>query len=200
MDLFNTNPLQNLLPYDGSVIYFGKILNHNIANQYLHQLLEEIPWQQDEFILFGKRMLTARKVAWIADKDYAYTYSNATKIAIPWNDTILQLKNLMEEKTKASYNSCLLNLYEDGSQGVSWHSDDEKALGETPNIASLSLGATRKFQFKHKKTKQKAEIVLEHGSLLVMKDATQANWQHAIPKTKTVSKPRISLTFRTIYE
>ncbi|MDQ6667858.1 MAG: alpha-ketoglutarate-dependent dioxygenase AlkB, partial [Thermoproteota archaeon] len=96
------------------------------------------------------------------------------------------------------FNSCLLNLYHNGDEGIAWHSDDEKPLGENSIIASLSFGAERKFSFKHKQTKQTISVVLEHGSLLIMKDATQTNWVHSLPKSKKITRPRINLTFRTI--
>ncbi len=200
MDLFNNDPLQNILPFDGEVIYHGVIFNKNKADQFLSSLIKEIPWQQDEFVIFGKRMLTPRKVAWIANKDFAYTYSNATKIALPWTVGLHIIKQEVEQITGCSFNSCLLNLYENGEQGVSWHSDDEAALGEQPIIASVSFGALRKFSFKHKNNKQKIDINLEHGSLIMMQGNTQRHWQHAILKSKKILKPRISLTFRTIYD
>ncbi|RKE91984.1 alkylated DNA repair dioxygenase AlkB [Ichthyenterobacterium magnum] len=150
--------------------------------------------------MFGKRIITKRKVAWYGEKPFEYSYSNTTKLALPWTKTLLILKQLTEEKTEHTYNSCLLNLYHEGSEGMAWHSDDEKDLKKNGAIASLSFGAERKFAFKHKSTKEKTSLTLEHGSLLVMKGETQTYWLHRLPPTKLTTKPRINLTFRTIIE
>jgi alkylated DNA repair dioxygenase AlkB len=199
MDLFNPNN-RNILPYDGEVEYWGKLLDADQAYFYLHNLLEEIEWKNDEAILFGKRIVTKRKVAWYGDKPYAYTYSNTTKEALPWTANLLNLKALVEERSKLTFNSCLLNLYHTGEEGMAWHSDDEKMLEKHGGIASLSFGATRKFAFKHKRTAEKTSIVLEPGSLLLMKGDTQTHWLHRLPPTKMVKTPRVNLTFRTILE
>nr|AWJ66335.1 DNA repair system specific for alkylated DNA [uncultured bacterium] len=197
MDLFNTEPgTANLLPYDGKVHYYGKILNHQKTQHYLDRLLETIPWQNDEAFIFGKHFVTKRKVAWYGDDNYSYTYSNATKQALAWTPELLELKSLAEKITKTTYNSCLLNLYHDGDEGMAYHSDDEKALGKNTTIASMSFGAERKFLFKHKTTKDKIEVFLEAGSLLVMKENTQQHWMHRLPPTKKVKRPRVNLTFR----
>ncbi|MFT5165131.1 MAG: alkylated DNA repair dioxygenase AlkB [Saprospiraceae bacterium] len=196
MDLFNTDPISNLLPYDGTVNYYGKVFDHQKAQRYLNYLLEEIPWKNDEAFIFGKHIITKRKVAWYGDENFSYTYSNATKHALAWTPELLALKKRSEELSGTTYNSCLLNLYHDGDEGMGYHSDDEKALGKVTTIASLSFGADRRFLFKHKTTKQKVELLLESGSLLVMKDATQAHWLHRLPPTKLVKRPRVNLTFR----
>ncbi|MBN8622785.1 MAG: alpha-ketoglutarate-dependent dioxygenase AlkB [Flavobacteriales bacterium] len=188
----------NLLPKDGTVNYYGKILDQKQSDRFYQTLLETIEWKNDEAVIFGKKILTKRKVAWYGDENFEYTYSNSTKKAIPWTKELLQLKKMAEEKTGEKFNSCLLNLYHDGSEGMAYHSDGEKDLKKDGAIASLSLGAERKFSFKHKETKEKVELILEHGSLLVMKDETQSFWLHRLPPTKKVFTPRINLTFRTI--
>lgn len=198
MDLFNTETVINILPYDGVVNYHGRVLNQEQAQHYLNKLLNTIEWKNDEAIIFGKHIITKRKAAWYGNSDYAYTYSKTTKQALPWTNELLELKTIVEEITQTQFNSCLLNLYHSGEEGVSWHSDDEKALGKNTTIASLSFGAERKFSFKHKHTKQSVSIALESGSLLVMKDSTQTNWLHCLPKTKKNFRPRVNLTFRTI--
>jgi len=198
MDLFNQEGLSNLLPYDGTVIYFGKVVNQTAALAYFDVLFNKIEWKNDEAVIFGKHMITKRKVAWYGDKNYDYTYSNITKEALPWTNELLELKQLAEKITETTYNSCLLNLYHDGDESMAWHSDDEKTLGKHCSIASFSFGATRKFSFKHKTTLQNVSIILENGSLLEMKNTTQENWWHRLPKTKLINKPRINLTFRTI--
>ena len=200
MDLFNTSLTEpkNLLHKDGIVNYYGKILSTGEATDYYQALLETIEWRNDEAIIFGKLIITKRKVAWYAEQQFEYTYSNRTKLALPWTSELLALKEIVEKKTNESYNSCLLNLYHDGSEGMAWHSDGEKDLKKNGAIASLSFGAERKFAFKHKETKQKVDLILEHGSLLVMKGETQTNWLHRLPPTKIKHKPRVNLTFRTI--
>lgn len=188
----------NLLPKDGTVNYYGKILDQKQSDRFYQTLLETIEWKNDEAVIFGKKILAKRKVAWYGDENFEYTYSNSTKKAIPWTKELLQLKKWAEEKTEEKFNSCLLNLYHDGSEGMAYHSDGEKDLKKDGAIASLSLGAERKFSFKHKETKEKVELILEHGSLLIMKDETQSFWLHRLPPTKKVFTPRINLTFRTI--
>jgi len=200
MDLFNATRIeeQNLLPKDGVVNYYGPIIPGKDADAYLGQLLATINWRNDEAILFGKHMVTKRKVAWYGDVEYEYTYSNTTKRALPWTKELLELKNTIEHRTGEKFNSCLLNLYHSGDEGMAWHSDGEKDLKRNGAIASLSFGAERKFSFKHKSTKETVSVVLQHGSLLVMKEATQSNWLHRLPPTKLVTRPRVNLTFRTI--
>ena len=199
MNLFQTSPSpQNILPVDGNVIYYGKIFTIPEANQLMEALAENIEWKQDEALMFGKHILTKRKVAWYADEAFEYTYSKITKRALPWNETLFGIKNRVENHLDQSFNSCLLNLYHNGNEGMAWHSDGEKDLKKNGAIASLSFGAERKFAFKHKASKETVGIVLEHGSLLVMKGDTQTHWLHRLPPTKKVSEPRVNLTFRTI--
>ncbi|HEY3526948.1 MAG TPA: alpha-ketoglutarate-dependent dioxygenase AlkB [Nitrososphaeraceae archaeon] len=198
MTIFDKNGVSIILDNDGLVNYYGKILAYQEANQYLDLLMQNILWKNDEVILFGKHIVTKRKTAWYGDSDYLYTYSNITKQALPWTKELSDLKQMVEEFAGVKFNSCLLNLYHNGNEGMGWHSDDEKSLGKDNTIASLSFGAERKFLLKHKQTKQIISLVLEHGSLLIMKDATQRNWLHSLPKSKDIVQPRINLTFRTI--
>lgn len=198
MDLFNSLPESSLLPCDGDVRYYGSILDSKSANHYFDQLLKTILWEHDQTVIFGKLIVTKRKVAWYGDEPFNYTYSKTTKSALPWTKELLELKQIIENKSGETFNSCLLNLYHSGEEGMSWHSDDEKDLKKNGAIASLSLGATRKFAFKHKVSKQTVSVVLENGSLLIMKGSTQSNWLHRLPPTKKISTPRINLTFRTI--
>lgn len=200
MDLFSTTTPEdtNLLPKDGTVIYYGPVISIAEANRYLNTLLETIEWKNDEAIIFGKRIITKRKVAWYGDTTFSYTYSKTTKEALVWTAELLQLKKIIEDKTGETYNSCLLNLYHSGDEGMGWHSDGEKELKKNGAIASVSLGAERKFAFKHKETKEVVSQVLAHGSILVMKDQTQSHWLHRLPPTTRVSTARVNLTFRTI--
>lgn len=200
MDLFdqNFNRCKNRLPYDGTVLYLGTLFTREKADFYLSSLLQNIHWRNDEAVIYGKKIITKRKVAWYGDKPFAYTYSNTTKYALPWTIELLELKKFLEGETGETFNSCLLNLYHNGSEGMAWHSDDEADLKKHGAIGSISFGAERKFAFKHKTSKQKVELWLAHGSVLVMKDETQDHWLHRLPPTKKVHAPRVNLTFRTI--
>jgi len=200
MDLFNQeiDINKNLLPYGGTVNYYGKLFSNREADQYYQLLMDTIEWKNDEAFILGKHIITKRKVAWYGDESYAYTYSNASKFALPWTKELLELKKIAEEKTGTNFNSCLLNLYHNGDEGMAYHSDDEKALAKDSAIASLSFGAERRFLLKHKQTKETITTFLEHGSLLIMKGATQTNWLHRLPPTKKVNTPRVNLTFRTM--
>ncbi|WP_343632555.1 alpha-ketoglutarate-dependent dioxygenase AlkB [Fluviicola sp.] len=201
MDLFSaSNETTNLLPHDGIVNYYGIVFPKTEADRFLSYLLNQIAWKNDEAIIFGKLIVTKRKVAWYADKPFEYTYSKTTKTALPWTKELLELKSIVEERTGETYNSCLLNLYHDGSEGMAWHSDAEIDLKKNGAIGSLSFGSERKFAFKHKKTAETVSVLLEHGSLLVMKGETQTHWLHRLPPTKLSKKPRVNLTFRTIVE
>jgi alkylated DNA repair dioxygenase AlkB len=186
----------NLLHKDGIAHYYGKILPYREANRYFDLLLQNIQWKNDEANILDKHIITKRKVAWYGNSDYSYAYSNTTKQALAWTRELSVLKRLVEEITGESFNSCLLNLYHNGNEGLGWHSDDEKSIGKYTPIASLSFGAERKFSFKHKQTKQTVSLVLGHGSLLVMKGATQTNWLHSLPKSNRITQARINLTFR----
>ncbi|WP_205569607.1 alpha-ketoglutarate-dependent dioxygenase AlkB family protein [Arachidicoccus soli] len=200
LELFDNaiNPDINLLPKDGIVNYYGKIFSTTEADNYKNIFLYHIEWKNDTAVIFGKLITTKRKVAWYGDQKFEYRYSNVARQALPWTDELLQLKNIIEEKTGETYNSCLMNLYHNGEEGVGWHSDGEPDLKEDGAIASLSFGAERKFVFKHKLSKEMVPILLEHGSLLVMKSATQRYWLHRLPPVKTIKDARVNLTFRTI--
>jgi alkylated DNA repair dioxygenase AlkB len=196
--LFSIDSSENILPKDGQVNYFGAIVSLEIADAMFLKLREEIEWKNDELVLYGKRIVTKRKVAWYGNLPFEYSYSNTKKQALPWNETLVELKNLVESSTGFTYNSCLLNLYHSGEEGMAWHSDDEKELLENGAIASVSFGAERVFEFKHKQDSTKVKVLLEHGSVLLMNFPTQKHWLHQLPKTKKCLTPRINLTFRTI--
>ena len=200
MNLFENDIEKNWLPKDGIVNYFAKIFNQNEADYFTEKLLTNIEWRNDEAIIFGKKIITKRKVAWYGEKQFEYTYSKITKQALIWTTELLELKKKVEEKTGESFNSCLLNLYHNGNEGMAWHSDNEKNLKSNGSIASLSFGEGRKFSFKHKKSKEKVSVFLEHGSLLVMKGETQRHWLHMLPTSKKILGPRVNLTFRTIID
>jgi alkylated DNA repair dioxygenase AlkB len=200
MDLFANieDGPANILPMDGCVHYFGQVLSIDQSNTFLKTLVDEIEWRHDEAVIFGRKIITKRKVAWYADRPFSYSYSNTTKTALPWILALRDLKAIVEDTCSETFNSCLLNLYHDGDEGMAWHSDAERELEKFGAIASVSLGAERKFSFKHKATKRTISQSLEHGSLLVMKGQTQHHWLHSLPKTKKVKDMRLNLTFRTI--
>jgi alkylated DNA repair dioxygenase AlkB len=196
MDLFNSST--NLLPQNGIVNYFGHIMSKDQADDFYQKLLGNIEWKNDQSMMFGKLIETKRKVGWYGQYPFEYTYSKITKKALPWTIELEKLKAICEKQTGQTYNSCLLNLYHNGSEGMGWHSDGEKDLKKDGSIASMSFGAVRKFTFKHRETAEKVEVVLEHGSLLEMAGTCQTHWLHRLPPTKKVTQPRINLTFRTI--
>ena len=200
MELFSReiDESKNWLPQDGIVNYYGKLVTDEDADFYFKQLFDSIEWKNDEAVIFGKHYITKRKVAWYADQPFEYKYSNITKKALPWTPELLKLKRLTEDRTGEQFNSCLLNLYHSGEEGMAWHSDGEKDLKKDGAIASISFGAERKFAFKHKETKEVLSLFLENGSLLLMKDTTQSHWLHRLPPTKKIKTPRVNLTFRTI--
>jgi alkylated DNA repair dioxygenase AlkB len=200
MDLFSTpiDPTVNLLPHDGEVNYYGKIFTAEEANRYLKLLLETIEWKNDQALIYGKLIVTKRMVAWYGDHPFEYTYSNTTKRALPWTPELQQLKARIEEFSGEHFNSCLLNLYHSGMEGMAWHSDGEKDLQKNGAIGSVSFGAERNFAFKHKQTDERVSLILENGSLLVMKGTTQSHWLHRLPPTTKVVHSRVNLTFRTI--
>lgn len=198
MELFKTDHTENLLPYGGIVNYYGPVMDIAQANHYRDVLLNTIQWKNDEAVIFGRHIITKRKVAWYGNEGYSYTYSNTTKQALGWTTELLELKTLVEQLTGENYNSCLLNLYHNGDEGMTWHSDDEKSLGKDTTIASLSFGAERKFALKHRDSKHPVGLILQHGSLLVMRGTTQTHWLHSLPKSKRITTPRINLTFRTM--
>jgi alkylated DNA repair dioxygenase AlkB len=199
MDLFtqkNDNTL-NILPFDGTVNYYGQIFNHQ-SPSYYQKLMDNIQWQPDEIIMFGKLIVTKRKVAWYAEKELDYTYAKKTKKAVLFTPELLEIKTIVERISNETFNSCLLNLYHDGEEGMGWHTDAEKELKPNGAIASVSFGTARKFSLKHKQNNTLVDIMLEDGSLLIMKDQTQHHWLHQLPKSKRIKTPRINLTFRTI--
>jgi alkylated DNA repair dioxygenase AlkB len=198
MERVYTEPVINLLPFDGAADYYGRVLSPAESRYFLDCLLNCIEWRNDEAVIFGRHIITKRKVAWYGDQTYSYAYSGKVRDALSWTPELLELKSIVEKLVGRTFNSCLLNLYHTGDEGMAWHSDDEKTLEPDGAIASLSLGAERKFSFRHRKNRETISIQLEPGSLLVMHGVTQAHWMHALPKTKKVTAPRVNLTFRTM--
>lgn len=192
----NKYPIERL-PHDPSLIDFGSIYEPAKAKEIFESLLREVPWQHDTAFIYGRHIVTKRQVAWFADQDFDYNYSNTTRPSIPWTPLLRAIQAKVKDVCGYDYNSVLLNLYSNGSEGMGWHSDDEKGLGSSPNIASLSFGATRRFDIRHKQTGETIKIPLDSSRLIVMKDKSQSHWKHQVPKQLRVKEPRINLTFRT---
>ena len=190
--------MNNFLPKDGTVHYYGKIFTEEQSEIYYVKLLNEINWQHDVVKIFGKEIITKRKVAFLGDEGISYKYSGKTKIAEKWLKFILEIKSTVEQISGEKFNACLLNYYHNGSEAMSWHSDNEKEILKDSAIASVSFGAERKFGFKHNFSKEEISLMLENGSLLIMKDETQIYWKHKLYTNVKIIEPRINLTFRTI--
>lgn len=200
MDLFaESDKLIDIGLRNAEISYQRSLLDQGKANAYFQKLLKDTPWQQDDIKVFGKIYKQPRLTALYSVSGKSYSYSGITMQPHPFSKSLLELKEIVESTSKETYNTVLLNLYRDGNDSNGWHSDDEKELGLNPVIASLSLGAKRRFRLRHKKDKSLTyTLELDHGSLLLMKGTTQHYWQHQLPKTKKVNDPRINLTFRNI--
>ncbi|MDM9379269.1 alpha-ketoglutarate-dependent dioxygenase AlkB [Chlorogloeopsis sp. ULAP01] len=184
---------------DADVIFYRNFYNQQESDELFQTLFNEIKWRQDKMKIYGKEVNLPRKTAWYGDKNKSYTFSGIHLQPEPWTPRLLQVKEKLEKIAKVQFNSVLLNLYRDGNDGISWHTDAETELGKNPVIGSVSFGGTRRFMFRHKYNKElKAEIELTHGSFLLMAGTTQHFWQHQIPKTSKNVQPRINLTFRVI--
>jgi alkylated DNA repair dioxygenase AlkB len=187
----------NLLPFQGDVLYEPGFFSKQEADNYLIALQSEIPWKQEPIILFGKKIMQPRLTAWLGDKPY--TYSGITMQPHAFGPMMMAIKTKVEAFTQSEFNTALLNLYRNGTDSMGWHRDNEKELGPTPIIASISLGAEREFQLRHYQTKEHVQkIPLEHGSLLIMRGQTHTYWEHRIPKTSKPLSARINITFRQI--
>ncbi|MFE3870976.1 alpha-ketoglutarate-dependent dioxygenase AlkB family protein [Flavobacterium sp. ZS1P70] len=196
--LFDTDPVFLNLP-DAEVIYYPNFFNKEEANSIYAELINEIPWQQDEITVYGKKHPQPRLTALFGNEGKPYSYSNIKMQPHPWNSLLQKIKSQVEHVSDTIFTTVLLNKYRDGKDSNGWHADNEKELGTNPIIASISFGAERTFQLKHNSDKdQKKSILLEHGSLLLMKGMTQHFWKHQIPKTAKPIGPRINLTFRVI--
>ena len=196
--LFQSEPIYFNVP-DATILYYPNFFDQKEADLVFEQLINEVPWQQDNIKVFGKTHLQPRLTALYGDIDKTYSYSNITMVPLAWNELLLAIKQKVEQQSNSEFTTVLLNQYRDGKDSNGWHADNEKELGTNPFIASLSFGAARNFQLKHNTDKnQRINIQLEHGSLLIMKGSTQHYWKHQIPKTTKQISTRINLTFRKI--
>ena len=191
------NPICFDLP-DAHIIYYPDLFEKETADVIFENLLNTTPWQQDDIRVFGKTHAQPRLTALFGNEGKPYSYSNIMMQPHLWNETLLRIKKRIETVSEVYFTTVLLNLYRDGKDSNGWHSDNEKELGKNPIIASVSFGASRNFHLKHNSKPLKQTIVLEHGSLLLMKGTTQHFWKHQVPKTMKPIGPRINLTFRVI--
>ena len=196
--IINLTSTENIA--DGQVIIYQNFFDKKTSDRFFSELSNDINWQQDKIRIFGKEVNLPRLTAWYGDPGKSYTYSGITMNPAPWSQNLLAIKERIEETVRVNFNSVLANLYRNGQDYVSWHSDDEKELGKNPIIASVSFGATRRFLLRHRSNKnlETVDLSLGHGSLLIMKGSTQHYWKHQVPKTAKVKTERINLTFRVI--
>ena len=197
---FFSEPGNHLIPLkDGELVYFPHLFSGEEANLLLKALLENIHWQQESMMMYGKQVPFPRLMAWFGDTGSSYSFSGKTYHPSPWTKDLLYIKSRIEEEAGVTFNSVLVNRYRNGQDSMGWHADDEPELGRDPVIASFNLGASRRFMLRHKTEKdQRYELELQHGSLLIMKGALQHHWQHQVPKTTRPLGERINLTFRVI--
>lgn len=196
MDLFAESPLQ--LP-NADLQLLPHWQQASVADQWLEQLTQQTPWQQPQVRIYGRQLVVPRLVAWYGDAEASYRYSGLTHQPLPWTPLLAQIRAQVEQAAGQPLNGVLLNYYRDGQDSMGWHSDDEAELGANPLIASLNLGGTRRFDLRRKgHNRIEHSLHLQHGSLLVMRGATQHHWQHQVAKTRTPCAPRLNLTFRLI--
>ncbi len=188
-----------LLPFDGSAMLITNFLGADSADRYLAELFQNNPWEQRAITMFGKTIDEPRLSTWHSTQNLSYAYSGLLRTPALWTPLLSELLELCQFASGAKFNSVLINLYRDGNDSMGWHADNEKANGPDPTIASISLGASRRFDLRHRESKESIRTELTHGSLLVMSGKSQNAWHHQIPKSKRVTEPRINLTFRLVH-
>ncbi len=196
MGLFNDSVL--IIDRDGLVIYQPNFLEATEVISLQSKLIESTPWESETYSFYGKTLTTKRKSALYGDNGVLYKYSGVTKKGVFWTKELYEIKQQVEHLTSETFNSCLLNLYPTGQEGMGWHKDNEPELGANPTVVSISLGAERNFKIKHDSKKLERSILLESGSALIMKNEFQHFWKHSLPKTKKQISTRLNLTFRNI--
>ena len=198
--IFESN--KNILPFNGEVLLFPNAFSPSESDHYFKHLLNEIAWKHEAIKMFGKQVMQPRLTAWYGDTGKTYSYSGITMQPLSWTETLLKIKQQVEDIAAVKFNSALLNYYRDGNDSMGWHRDNEKELGINPVIGSVSFGASRKFQLRNYADKRIVRnIDLTHGSLLLMRGETQHYWEHQLPKVGSrhgVTGGRINTTFRII--
>ncbi len=191
-------PVDNLVPFDGELYLYRNFYSLPESDCLFAQLQTELAWQEESLFIYGRWVKVPRLMCWYGDSDACYRYSGVNHQPMPWTPTLQTIRESIERQCRCTFNSVLANLYRDGKDSMGCHADDEKELGQNPLIASLSLGDQRLFKLHHKKCREKLDIVLGHGDLLIMAGSLQQHWLHSVPKTKKLKTPRINLTFRKI--
>lgn len=189
---------RSLTGKDGELYYLPDFLPAVQADGYFRSLLAELAWHEEQIVIAGKALKVPRLVCWYGDPGAVYRYSGVDHVPLPWTPVLAMLRQAIEQRSGWAFNSVLGNLYRDGGDSMGWHADNEKELGPCPKIASLSLGATRRFRLRHIRSGETIDMELTHGSLLLMGGALQHHWRHCLPKTRKPLGPRINLTFRRI--
>jgi len=186
---------------DAALQFFPSAFSSSEADGFFNHCLHALPWRQDQIVMAGRRVAIPRLQNWFGDPGMQYSYSGIFLAPLPWTEELLQIRKRVEALCGHRFNALLANQYRNGSDSVSWHSDDEPELGRQPVIASVSFGATRTFELRHHhdRSLKTLRLALHHGSVLIMSGATQRHWRHQIPKEKGVALPRINLTFRHIF-
>lgn len=182
----------------GDLVYYPDFYDVQAAEHFFKICVEQLNWRQEQIKMFGKQVTIPRLQAWYGDADAKYKYSGLLLIPLPWDETLLTIKEHCQNQLNSHFNSVLANYYRDNNDSMGWHSDNEKQLGVQPTIASVSFGQERKFCVKHKCSGEKINLTLQSGSLLVMQGDLQQNWQHALPKSTKPLQGRVNLTFRNI--
>ncbi len=186
---------------DADVTYYDSFFSAENSDRLLDSLINQVQWKQNTIRFYGKESPVPRLEAWYGDPGMSYSYSGIRMDPLPWTEDLLEIKKIIEPVSMTTFNSVLINFYRDGKDRVAWHSDDEKELGKKPIIGSVSFGAERKFKLRHKKYRKnglRSEIMLKHGSFLLMSGSTQSHWAHEIPRTAKPLGPRVNLTYRKI--
>ena len=185
---------------DGELTYVPGFFSRSVGDRLLSNLSATVLWSQPRITIFGRQVHSPRLAAWYGDRESVYRYSGLTNQPLPWLSELLEIRHCVQQYVEGRFDGLLINLYRTGKDSMGWHSDDEKELGENPVIASVSLGASRRFLLRHRRCSDLPvhEVNLEHGSLLVMRGATQQNWRHSVPRMRNHDSPRLNLTFRQI--
>ncbi|WP_342808318.1 alpha-ketoglutarate-dependent dioxygenase AlkB [Alteromonas sp. M12] len=201
-DLFSSHQagLTQMPMKDADVHYQADFLEQDTATELYQKLQTKLAWQQDSIQIYGRTVAIPRLQAWYGDQEATYQYSGLSMQPNPWVSELQQLKKTLEQVCETHFNSVLANWYRNGQDSMGWHADNEIELGRQPIIASLTLGQTRDFDFKHMQSGQKVRFPLHNGSLLIMAGNTQQFWQHSLPKRSQLMAGRINLTFRKIFQ
>jgi len=199
MLLFDYSPEENLLPFNGEVHYYSSFFDKEKSDRFLNQLTSEVAWRHEPIWMFGKKVMQPRLTALYGNPKVPYGYSGIEMETLEWTPFLSVIKENIEREAGVEFTHVLLNHYRDGQDSMGWHRDNEKVLGINPVIGSVSFGISRGFQLRlYADKSNKKTILLEHGSLLLMKGETQHFWEHQVPKSKSVRGARINLTFRRI--